>query len=228
MTTAPPTYPRIAHLTAGRGTSDDKVLSPTERARLLGSPVALEEKLDGANVVLWSEDHVVRCALRSGPGGADRAGQLGPLRAWIAEHTTALTSVLGDEPLGLYAEWLLLTHAIAYDRLPAYLVVLDLRREDGTFLGLDERNRRCDDHGLARPPELWRGVPGSVQAVEAHLGPSRFGADAAEGLVVRALEPGADPRAAKVWRPGFAPLPDSAWQGGRPKNRLADAAASWH
>ncbi|NLV56241.1 MAG: hypothetical protein GXY13_11585 [Acidimicrobiales bacterium] len=228
MTTAPAPYPRIAHLAGGRGTSDDKVLSETDRARLLGSPVAIEEKLDGANVVLWLDDHVVRCALRSGPGGADRAGQLGPLRAWIAENNGALVGVLGDEPLGLYAEWLLLTHTVAYDRLPSYLVVLDLRHGDGSFVSVDERNERCERFGLASPPELWRGVPGSIEAVEARLGRSQVGSHDAEGLVVRSLRADADPRLAKVWRPGFSPLPDSEWSRGRPRNQLADAEASWH
>lgn len=228
MSAAPPTYPRIAHLAPGRGTKDDQVLSEGDRARLLGAPVAVEEKLDGANVVLWLDDHVMRCALRSGPEGADRARQLGPLRAWMAERTDALTSLLSGEPAAIYAEWLLFAHTIAYDRLPSYLVVLDLRRPDETFLAVDERNRLCDRHGLIHPPELWRGTPGSVEAVESHLGPSRVGSFDSEGLVVRALDEDADPRLAKVWRPGFAPLPDSAWQGGRPRNQLADAEASWH
>lgn len=228
MTSAPPTYPRIAHLAPGRGTSDDDVLSEGDRTRLLSQPVVIEEKLDGANVVLWVDDHVVQCALRSGPGGADRAGQLGPLRAWSAERTDALRALLEPDDLALYAEWLLLTHTTPYERLPAYLVALDLRRPDGSFRTVDDRNRLCDSHGLSHPPELWTGVPGTVQEVESHLGASRVGSADAEGLIVRALADDAEPRLAKVWRPGFAPLADSEWRRGRPRNQLADREASWH
>lgn len=46
----PPPYPRIPHLVRGRGTSDDVVLPGAEVAALLGRPVLVEEKLDGANV----------------------------------------------------------------------------------------------------------------------------------------------------------------------------------
>jgi hypothetical protein len=80
--TAPPPYPRVAHLVPGRGSSDDINLNAGEVAALLASEVVVEEKLDGANVVLWLEDEGrIQCALRSGPGSMDRAGQLGPLRA---------------------------------------------------------------------------------------------------------------------------------------------------
>lgn len=228
MSDTPPPYRRIAHMFEGARGGDDRVLNRADRDRLLGQPVVVEEKLDGANVVLWVDHGVVRCALRSGPGGADRAGQLGPLRAWAAERTDALRSLLEPGDLALYGEWLLLTHTVGYDALPAYLVALDLRRPDGTFLGVDERNARCRSAGLTPPPELWRGIPGDVKTVAALVGPSRVTAGEAEGVVVRACSPQTNPRLAKLWRPGFAPLPDSAWTAGRPRNRLADREASWH
>lgn len=204
------------------------MLSERDRTRVLSQPVATEEKLDGANVVLWVDDHVVQCALRSGPGGANRGRQLGPLRAWMAERTDSLLALLEPDGLALYAEWLLLTHTTVYDQLPDYLLALDLRGAGGEFLSVDDRNRRCDEHGVAHPPDLWRGVPGTVETVEAQLGPSRVGSVPAEGLIVRAPADGADPRLAKVWRPGFTPLDDAEWQGGRPRNLLADRDRSWH
>ncbi|MGH9058155.1 MAG: RNA ligase family protein, partial [Acidimicrobiales bacterium] len=182
---APPPYPRIPHLVAGRGTRDDKVLTAREVAALLSGEVVVEEKLDGANVVLWSEDGIVRAGLRGGPGSADRAGQLGPLRAWVAGRHDALVGLLGDGE-ALYAEWLYLTHTVAYDRLPTLLFALDLRLGDGSLVPIEERDGRAGAAGLAVPPELWRGVPGSVAAVEDLLGPSRYGPGPAEGVVVRA------------------------------------------
>jgi hypothetical protein len=224
--TAPHPYPRVAHLVAGRGTRDDLVLSPSEVTDFLAQPVVVEEKVDGANVVVWMEGSQVTCALRSGPGAMDRAGQLGPLRAWLAQHDEALRTVVPDG-VALYAEWLLLTHSVAYDCLPAYLVALDLWRAESGFAGVDGRNRALRDTGIATPPELWRGVAGTAVAVEGMMGRSAWGPELMEGVVARRLG-GGEPRLAKLLRAGFDRLDDEGWhQGRRPRNRLADQDASW-
>lgn len=225
MTVAPPPYPRMPHLVAGRGTRDDLVLDPADAAGLLARPVAVEEKLDGANVAVWLQEGRVSCSLRSGPGAMDRAGQLGPLRAWLAEHDEAMRQVLAGGA-AVYAEWLLLTHTQAYDRLPAYLIVLDLWRVGSGFAAVDDRNGACRAAGLATPPELWRGTAGGAQVIEDLLGPSALGPGPMEGLVVRSLhDPGVR---AKMLRAGFRPLDDEAWgRGRRPRNRLAEGEASW-
>jgi hypothetical protein len=222
--TAPPPYPRLAHLVAGRGTGDDLVLPSDEVTALLSVPVWVEEKLDGANVVVWLEGRRVECALRAGPGAMDRAGQLGPLRAWLAHHDEAVRCLLADGA-AVYAEWLLVTHAVACDRLPAYLVALDLWWPDRGFLAVDEHNRRCAEVGLVTPPEVWRGVPGRVDAVERLLGNSAWGPEPMEGLVVRSLD--APPKRTKIVRAGFDRLAEGEWRRGRPRNRLADQEASW-
>lgn len=218
----PPPYPRIAHLLPGRGTRDDLVLSATERHAVLHRPVVVEEKLDGANVTLWWQDGWVACAGRSGPDGQDRARQLGPLRAWVAEHADQLRPLLADDDV-LYAEWLLLTHTVAYDRLPSYLVGLDLRHSDGTFATVDDRNGRLDGAGVARPPELFRGVLGSLEHVEAILATtSSVGSAAIEGVVVRTLD-GGEPRLTKALARGFEPASDDEWQCGRPRNQVVES-----
>lgn len=224
--TAPPAYPRMPHLVAGRGTRDDVVLGADEVAGLLAQPVVVEEKLDGANVAVWLEAGRVSCSLRSGPGAMDRAGQLGPLRAWLAENDGAMRLVLAGGA-GVYAEWLLLTHSVAYDRLPSYLMVLDVWTEGSGFAGVDERNVACREAGLATPPELWRGLPGGTNVIEELMGQSAFGPEPMEGVVVRSLQ---DPgERAKMLRAGFDRLDDDTWsRGRRPRNRLVDQEASWH
>jgi hypothetical protein len=187
--------------------------------------VVAEEKLDGANVVLWLEGNRIECALRSGPGAADRAGQLGPLRAWTAERTDRLRPLV-EGGAALYAEWLYMTHSVPYDHLPAYLLVLDLREPDGSFLSVDERNTACAAQGIATPAELYRGVLGKVDALERLLGQSQYGPGVAEGVVIRALD-GGEPRLAKLLRPGFDRLSDEDWARGRPRNVLADRTQSW-
>jgi hypothetical protein len=215
----------VPHLVAGRGTADDTVLGPAERDALLHRPSVVEEKLDGANVMVWWEDGWVRSSGRAGPGGLDRAGQLGPLRSWLAERAETLRPLL-ESGRALYAEWLLFTHTVAYERLPAYLVGLDVLEPDGAFAPVDTRNRLLADAGLAHPPELFRGTLGDVAATEALIGPSRVGGQRMEGVVVRSLD-GREPRLAKLLAPGFVVLDDEAWRHGRPKNLLMEREASW-
>lgn len=222
----PTPYPRIPHLVEDRGSRDDLVLRPDQVRSLLQREVVVEEKLDGANVVLWLEDGWVQAATRGGPGASDRAGQLGPLRAWTAQHADALRNVLLQGASVLYGEWLLLSHTVTYDRLPSFLVVLDLLLVDGAFAGVDERDERCGGAGLHTPPLLARGVLGGVAAVEALLGQSAVGSGPAEGLIMRAVD-GRPPRLAKLVRPGFDRLGDESWRAGRPRNRLADWEGSW-
>lgn len=220
----PPPYPRVGHLVTGRASRDDVMLAAAAVQSLVGGEVLVEEKLDGANVTLWLEDGQVACGLRSGPGAMDRGGQLGPLRAWAAQHDEPLRRALGEYE-AVYAEWLLLSHSVGYDRLPSYLVVLDLWRPNG-FATPDERNRVCAAAGLPTPPEVWRGVPGSVAEIDKRLGLSSLGPEPMEGLVVRTVD-GRPPRLAKLLRSSFDQLDDAAWRRGRPRNRLSDAEGSW-
>jgi hypothetical protein len=218
----PPTYPRIAHVAWGRGTSDDEVLGHSEANALFSGPVLVEEKLDGANVAVWLDDGgVIQCALRSGLGGQDRSGQLGPLRAWLYQRADALRQLL--QTRALYAEWLLTTHSVAYDSLPAYLIGLDLW--NGEFAAPGLRDQLLKEAGLSSPPEIRRGLL-DPSALETLLSSSRIGSDSMEGLIVRTLD-GRPPRIAKLLRPGFERLSDEEWRRGRPHNLLRDRELSW-
>lgn len=223
MTPPPPPYRRIPHLVGGRGSSDDRVLGPGEAQALLSTEVVVEEKLDGANAMVWLDDGTgaVTCSLRSGPGAADRAGQLGPLRAWVQSQATLPSSLAGGRVV--YVEWLWLTHSIAYDRLPSLVVVLDVADGDGRFLDVNARNAWAMEAGLVVAPEVFRGVIGDVAAADRLIGRSAFGSELAEGVVIRS-----DAVVAKLVRSGFRPIDDAAWAGGRPRNRLAgEEAGAW-
>ena len=221
----PPSYPRIPHLVAGRGTRDDSVLGLNEADALLTRPVLVEEKLDGANVVVWLHDGQVECALRSGADAQDRGRQLGPLRAWLAERADRFRVLLDEQ--ALYAEWLLVAHGVRYDALPAYLVGLDLWSPRSGFAAPDARSEMLNRAGLVAPPDLHRGTLDGIDRIEGLLGASRAGSELMEGVVVRSLD-GREPRIAKLLRAGFSPAPDAAWRRGRPRNLLRERELSWH
>jgi atypical dual specificity phosphatase len=221
----PPTYPRIPHLVSGRGSRDDEILDDAGATSLLSRLCVVEEKVDGANVVIWAETGAVRCALRSGVGGSDRAGQLGPLRAWLGRKGFSVSELVIGGPV-VYAEWMWFTHTVPYDRLPSLLIGLDMWTPDGGFLLPEARSRMFTDAGIPVPPELLRGKPRSIKRLESLMGQSTWGPGPMEGVVVRALD-GAEPRAAKLLRPGWRAIGDDDWARGRPRNHVAVGEQSW-
>lgn len=222
--TSPAGYPRIPHLVGGRGTADDVVLDRSVRDELLATPVEVEEKLDGANVMVWADKGVFCASGRAGPDSSDRAGQFGALRAWVATNPHRLAPLLyaGDV---LYGEWLHLTHTIAYHDLPSWFVALDLRRADGVFLEGPDRRQVLASTGLVVPPLLGSGRH-TLDELEALTRRSLWSDEPAEGVVVRPIHPSRPAlRAAKLVRAGFERISDDAWRHGRPTNTLAASAA---
>ncbi|MCE9583301.1 MAG: RNA ligase family protein [Planctomycetes bacterium] len=182
-----------------------------KRREILASDAIVEEKLDGANVSLWLADGRVEAAGRAGVGAMDRGRQLGRLRAWAAGRDAALRKVLRPPVRAVYGEWLWRTHTVEYGALPDLLVVLDLWESPGRFALAARRDELCADAGLATPPVLFRGVPGSLKRLEALCGSSTFGAPLMEGVVVRVEGKAAPVARAKLLAPGFRRLDDAAW-----------------
>lgn len=176
--------------------------------------MVVEEKLDGANVSIWW-DCGLQIASRGGVGSQDRGNQLGRLRAWVAERATHLEPLLADGQV-LYAEWLWVRHGVAYDRLPDWLVALDLWHPDRGFATLADRDSRCSHAALRVPPRLFSGVLHDQQTLLGLLDTSRFGSGPAEGLVLRTT----DGRRCKVVAPGFVRRDDDAWSGPQEHNAL--------
>lgn len=217
--TAPPKFPRVAHLAPGPGVDrGDLVLDHEQREELLRVPVVVEEKLDGANVVVWVDDDVPHVATRGGPGALDRGGQRGRLRAWATGRADTLREVLGER-YALYGEWLLRRHTVRYDRLPDPLVGLDvLDRRSGRFLELEQRDGVLAAAGVAPAPRRFAGTLGSLAAAQRFLGPSAFGSTRAEGIVIRPVRPGDGPRVAKLVDPAWRLKGDAEWMGAPEEN----------
>jgi hypothetical protein len=215
-------YPRVPHLAPGPGiTRDDLVLSEEARERLLGGSVHVEEKLDGANMSFALCDSRVEVATRGGPGASDRGGHLGRARAWAAEHSDDLRSLLADGCI-LYGEWLLTRHGVGYDSLPDLFVGFDLLDPKTGWIPVHDRDERLHRAGVAVPHVLGEFAGVDLGAIDELMGPSTFGAPRVEGLIVRALDVRADvPRLAKRMAEGVPRVTDEAFERTREQNRVA-------
>jgi hypothetical protein len=185
----PPPYPRIPLIEKSTGSWDDRVLAPAERLKFLSTPAIVEEKLDGANVVMYVDGTHIVCSGRSGRSGMDRGHQLGRLRAWAGRRDADLRQVL-QGGVALYAEWLWVRHSVRYTSLPDYLVCLDVWHPARGFAPTRERDERVARAGIPTPPCLFMGIVGSIRYLEELVVRSAFGDEPAEGAVIRIEENG--------------------------------------
>jgi RNA ligase len=203
-------------------TRDDVVVPPHSRDQWLHQYVVVEEKLDGANTTLWRDkDGQIRVAARGGADAMDRSRQLGRLRAYAAERHESVGALAGDGWV-LYGEWLWLTHTVHYDRLPDWLIALDLWCPESGFSSVAQRNDRCLSAGVQIPPRLFAGILGSAERLLSLLGPSAYSSsDPVEGVVLRRE----DGQRCKILRPGFVRRSDEDWRMSRRHNALAEAVS---
>lgn len=117
-----------------------------------GTLVALEEKVDGANLgISLGEDMSFRVQNRSHYVNSKTHKQFAPLDSWLSEHSPGLFQVLGEIPGNyvLFGEWLYAKHSIHYTRLPGYFMTFDLYDcNAGKFFSWRERDRRLEGSGI--------------------------------------------------------------------------------
>lgn len=201
--------------------ADDLLVDRSLRDTFFGSPLIVEEKVDGSNVMIFrTPEGWFDVAGRAGVGAQDRAGQLGPLRGWVGENYQRLDALLGPAE-ALYAEWLWLEHSLPYDALPDYLVVLDLWNAATGFARVEERDRRAQAWGFVTAPVVARGaVLRGPEDLDALAGTSAFTNARMEGLILRREDEHGLADRAKWVRPDFVRKPDEAWRPPFPRNRL--------
>ena len=152
-------FPRTRHLfDAGGGavSRDDLLMARDEEAAFYSKGrrtqlVALEEKVDGANLgISLGEDMRLRAQNRSHFVDSTTHRQFGGLDAWLEENAAALYALL--EPPGgsvLFGEWLYAKHSIHYTNLPGYFMAFDIYDcAEGKFVSRRERDRRLASSGI--------------------------------------------------------------------------------
>lgn len=169
-------FPRTKHLfNAGAGGSgvsrDDLLMDHGEEAAFysssskgkgtknkggrdaVGPLVAMEEKVDGANLGISVDAQTLQFKVqnRSHFINSKTHRQFGTLDSWLSEHSEGLFKVLGSEPGRhiLFGEWLYATHSIEYTRLPDYFLAFDIYDcKEGCFFSWRQRNKCLEETGI--------------------------------------------------------------------------------
>jgi hypothetical protein len=187
-------FPRTRHVFDAGGTGvgrDDLLMEMREVEQLFfsGQRVAVEEKIDGANLGLSiGPDGRILAQNRSHYVNASTHAQFRLLDQWIEEHTAALYEVLESQSgFILYGEWVYATHSIEYTRLPAYFLSFDIYdRKAGRFLSIAERDRRLEGSGIHSVPLICQRAFTNMGELLALLDtPSRYAAGFVEGIYLR-------------------------------------------
>ena len=174
-------YPRTIHLPwSPGGTKDDRKLADVHA--LLHRELVITEKLDGSNVCLEREQVFARSH-----NDAPRHPSFDALKA---VHATLRWQIPPHRQV--FGEWLWARHSIAYDRLPAFLLVFGIRdTQDVEWLSWEETAAACDNFNLKTVPVLWRGTVQTEaelqRQTEALLHKCSYGPEQ-EGIVVRVAE----------------------------------------
>ncbi len=125
-------FPRTPHL-AWLGDAlprDDKLLSASEARALLADDVAVEEKLDGANLgISVGADGKLRAQNRGQYVTPTALGQFKNLTRWMDLRERALADALGAN-LILFGEWCAARHSLHSVNLQDWFVAFDVFDRD--------------------------------------------------------------------------------------------------
>lgn len=168
-------FPRTRHVEGSRHQLDD-LHNDKPIAELIGKPLVVAEKLDGANCGLsFAADGSLLLQSRGQYlSGGPRERHFDLLKTWAYTHSDRLRAVLGSRYV-LYGEWLYAKHTVFYDRLPHYFLEFDvLDRDVGRFLSSAARRRLLAGLPIVPAPEIHNGEIGSLTDLESLIGKSPF------------------------------------------------------
>lgn len=124
-------FPRTRHLFDAGGnavTRDDLLMTKKEAKEFLRHKIiAVEEKIDGANIGISVDDnYTIRAQNRSHFVSSNSHKQFSTLDNWISKNSAALLRILNNGQFILYGEWMYAKHSIFYTMLPSYFIAFDI------------------------------------------------------------------------------------------------------
>jgi hypothetical protein len=177
-----PKYNRTFHLPWSPGaTNDDKIAVSVES--LLNTPIVITEKMDGSNTSL----EVVGCFARTHSGPPSHASFDG-LKAL---HGAIKYKI--PERIQLFGEWCFALHSIAYNELPGYFLMFNVREcspeLNDIWLSWEKVELWAEEIGVSTVPVLFKGQCTSEKELKEiveslMIQPSQCGG-IREGVVVR-------------------------------------------
>jgi len=223
-------FPHTPHLAwLGEGSPRaDKVLSSDEAASFLANELIIEEKIDGANLGLSTNEDGELRAQNRGSWLSPDAGhpQFRSLWSWLEARRDALVDALWPD-LILFGEWCAAVHSVEYDALPDWFLGFDVfDRAQGRFWSTLRRDELLDKLGVKAVPELDRGHF-SLDEVVTQMTTSRVGSAPMEGIYLRVDSEDWLERRAKLVRAEFVQAIDTHWsRAPRRRNRILPMAWS--
>ena len=163
----------------------DKILRNNEVEHILGRPISIEEKIDGANLgVSFNSSGNIQLQNRGSYLLMPLEGQWKPLEKWIICHETRIFDVLTDKYI-LFGEWCYAKHSIYYKELPDWFigfVIYDIEKK--RFLSVQKRNIFLERMEVKIVPLLGQGTYNWNELME-FFGKSQYGDENCEGIYIR-------------------------------------------
>jgi ATP-dependent RNA circularization protein (DNA/RNA ligase family) len=213
-----PHTPHLAWLGSGP-VRDDKVFTTQEAKAFLAQPVAIEEKIDGANIGFsLSPEGSLRIQQRGDYLQPPYNGQFSGLTTWLALHGPGLEAFL-QEPehrgLILFGEWCAARHSVSYTHLPDPFLLFDVA--DPETKGLWSRQRRdlaAEQLRLATVPLLQDNSRHTINGLRSEIDHfrSRYHPGPPEGVILRQDDPQWCHGRAKLVRPDFTQAIEEHWR----------------
>jgi len=213
-----PHTPHLAWLSDGpvRG---DKIFTPQEIDHFLAKPVAIEEKVDGANIGFSLDpDGLLQVQQRGGYLQPPFMGQFKGLTSWLVMHSPSMEAFLHEPQhrgLILFGEWCAARHSLAYNHLPDPFLLFDIADpHQQRFWSRPRRNATADQLGIAIVPLLQDNGHHSIEDLrqEIHHFRSHYHPGAPEGVILRQDDPSWCLARAKLVRADFSQAIDDHWR----------------
>lgn len=213
-------FPHTPHLAwLGKGpVRDDKILTPQEAKAFLSQPVAIEEKVDGANIGFsLSSEGSLRIQQRGDYLQHPFKGQFSGLSTWLALHGPDLEAFLQEpqhQGLILFGEWCAARHSVAYTHLPDLFLLFDVADpERQRFWSRNRRDAVAQLLDLATVPLLQDDSRHNLQGLSSEIDElqSRYHPGPPEGVILRKDGSEWCTGRAKLVRPDFTQAIEEHW-----------------
>lgn len=214
-------FPHTPHLAwLGNGpVRDDKVFTAQEAEDFLAHAVAVEEKVDGANIGFSLDaDGELQIQQRGDYLQAPYSGQFNNLERWLKVHDDDLRIFLQDPDhrgLILFGEWCAARHSVAYTHLPDPFLLFDIAEDSGQrFWSRQRRNAVAALLQLATVPLLQPEAHHQLDRLADELEhyQSRYHLGPPEGIILRHDDPNWRLARAKLVRPDFTQAIEEHWR----------------